>query len=75
VTSHFHRKLLGLPAAPPEPVELHRPSDDQLRLSLRTAREALTEGSALRFHAADIAAILEELIERRGKDTKPELME
>lgn len=53
-------------AAPP-PVGLCRPNDDQLRETLKAARDAMKEGTTLRFQPWDIAALVEELLEFRMK--------
>lgn len=60
------------PYTPPTEIELHRPTDEQLQATLRIAREAHAEGSGLTFPAADIAAIVAELIERRAAMRPPE---
>lgn len=67
--SNAFRKKLGLAPEPePEPIALHRPSDDQLKSTLHDAITAHKEGAALRFHAADIAVIVSELLDHRAKE-------
>lgn len=64
----FQRKLKGVPKAPPPPLEMFRPNDEQLEESIAFAKKHDTGGEdTLLFPTRSIIAILVELQELRGK--------